>query len=80
MKKLMTTPEDDDILIEQPDYEEDEEMENLYQEMHKKEQSNPPPIPIKHEKKNIIRKDPTIDNIVKKLKDLFSKSKFNKIR
>jgi hypothetical protein len=34
---------------------------------------------MKHEKKNIIKNDPTIDNIVQKLKVLFSKSKFNKI-
>lgn len=34
---------------------------------------------IKQEKKNIIKKEPTIDNIVQKLKLLFSKSKLDNI-
>ena len=34
---------------------------------------------LRNKKKNIIKNDPTIDNIVQKSKKLFSKSKCNKI-
>ena len=36
----MTSFEDKDIIVNEPDFEDDEEMNNLYQEMHKKEQGN----------------------------------------